>query len=201
MDYLNVPYQIIVVDDGSTDQTGLVASNHKILLVKNKRNRGKGYSIRRALRYAQGDIIVTIDSDGEHQPKEIPSLIEPLYNGADVVAGSRFLGANGNQVTTKINQIGNFLFNLTIMSITGKYITDSQSGFRAMKRSVIDKLQLQSDGYEIETEITIKSLRNGYAFQELPITVQRRRYNHSKIKLVHDGTKILKTMVKASIQP
>jgi glycosyltransferase involved in cell wall biosynthesis len=200
MDCLNVPYEIIVVDDGSTDQTGLVASGHKVLMVTNKTNRGKGYSIRRALQYAQGDIIVTMDSDGEHQPKEIPSLIEPLYNGTDIVAGSRFLGANGNRITTRINRIGNFLFNFTIMSITGKYITDSQTGFRAIKRSVINELQLESDGYEIETEITLKSLRNGYTFKELPVTVKRRRYDQSKIRLVHDGAKIMKTMVKASIQ-
>jgi glycosyltransferase involved in cell wall biosynthesis len=197
MEVLNVPYEIIVIDDGSTDKTGLIASNYKATVLSNETTRGKGYSLRRALQYAQGDIIVTIDSDGEHKPKEIPDLIEPLFNGTDIVAGSRFLG-NQRRPTTKLNQIGNFLFNATIMTLTGKVVTDSQTGFRAIKKHVLETLNLESDGYEIETEITVKSLRNGFVFKEKPITVERRKYNMSKLKLLFDGTRILKTILKAN---
>ncbi len=197
MDDLNVPYEIIVIDDGSTDKTGLIASNHKAMVLTNERNRGKGYSLRRALQYAQGDIIVTMDSDGEHKPKEIPDLINPLFNGTDIVAGSRFLG-NNLQSTTKLNQIGSFFFNLTIMTMTGKRVTDSQTGFRAIKRNVLDKLNLESDGYEIETEITVKGLKNGFVFQERPISCERRKYSISKLRLLSDGTKILRTILKAN---
>jgi glycosyltransferase involved in cell wall biosynthesis len=197
MDEINVPYEIIVVDDGSTDQTSLVASTYKAITIKNRTNRGKGYSIRRALQYAQGDIIVTMDSDGEHHPKEIPVLIEPLYNGTDIVAGSRFLGASPHSVTTVVRQLGNHLLNFTIILITGNRITDSQTGFRAFKRNIIEALHLESEGYEIETEITIKSLRNGYTFKELPITIKRRAFSTSKLKISYDGAKILKTVLKA----
>jgi len=69
-----------------------------------------------------------------------------------------------------------------------------------MKRDVAEKLDLQSDGYEIETEITVKSLRNEYRFKEVPITVERRRYNMSKIKILKDGKKILSTIIQSSFQ-
>lgn len=197
MDGLNVPYEIIVVDDGSTDKTGLIASSHKATVLSNAKNYGKGYSLRRALAQAQGDIIVTIDSDGEHKPKEIPDLINPLFNGTDIVSGSRFLGGK-RETTTKLNQIGNYFFNIAIMIVTGKLITDSQTGFRAIKRNVLEQLNLESDGYEIETEITVKSLRNGFTFKELPITVEKRKYSISKLKLVNDGTRILKTILRAN---
>jgi glycosyltransferase involved in cell wall biosynthesis len=74
MDETDVPYEIIVVDDGSTDKTGLIASGHKVTLITNEKNRGKGYSLKRALQHAQGDIIVIMDADGEHKPKELPDL-------------------------------------------------------------------------------------------------------------------------------
>ena len=94
MDGQLMPYEVIVVNDGSTDQTGQVASKHKARVLSNEKNRGKGYSIRKALEQAQGDIIITIDSDGEHNPKEIPDLLDPVLGGIDVVSGSRFMSEN-----------------------------------------------------------------------------------------------------------
>ena len=198
MDSLMLPYEIIVVDDGSTDQTGLLASKQKATVLSNKENRGKGYSIRKAVAHSVGDIIVTIDSDGEHRPKEIPDLVNPLLEGADIVTGSRFLSSNPN-ATKRLNLLGNLIFNASIFALTGKGTTDSQTGFRAIKRDVIEKLNLQSDGYEIETEITVKGFRNGFLCKELPITCERRQYSISKIKLVKDSFKILKTIVKARV--
>jgi glycosyltransferase involved in cell wall biosynthesis len=197
MDQLNLPYEIIFVDDGSTDKTGVIASLFNVKVLVNKQNRGKGYSLKRALQHASGDVIVTIDSDGEHKPKEIAPLLGAVLNGIDVAAGSRFLN-NKTGVTTKLNQIGNHLFNLTIMSLTGKRVTDSQTGFRAIKRDVLEKLNLQSDGYEIETEITVKSLKNGFTFRELPITVERRKFGASKLKIIEDGKIIMETILTTS---
>ena len=198
MDNLCVPYEIIVVNDGSLDKTGMVASAFKATVISNDRNRGKGYSLRHALRVASGNIVVTMDSDGEHKASEIPGLIEPLYNGTDVVVGSRFLGQNA-YVTSKLNQIGNWFFNFAIMSLTGRRVTDSQTGFRAIKKEVIDALNLESDGYEIETEITMKSFRSGFVLQEKPICIERRKYGQSRIRLLKDGRRIMRTIIKASL--
>ena len=198
MEQLNLPYEIIFVDDGSTDNTGSIASLFKVKVIANKKNRGKGYSLKKALQHASGEVIVTIDSDGEHKPKEIRPLLEAVLNGIDVASGSRFMNVQAG-VTTKLNQIGNYLFNLAIMILTRRKVTDSQTGFRAIKRETFEKLNLLSDGYEIETEITLKSLKNGFTFREIPVTVERRKFGASKIKILKDGNRIIRTILKTSI--
>jgi len=196
MDSTNMPYEIIVVDDGSTDNTRRTATRYKATILSNGKNQGKGYALRKGFQHATGGIIVTIDADGTHRPKEIPDLIHPLFNGVDIVTGSRFLG-NRTHSTSRINRLGNLIINSTIMILTGKRITDSQTGFRAFKKHVLQTLKLKSLGYEVETEITVKGLKNGFIYQEKPINCQKRQYNISKLKILSDGIKILKTIFTA----
>jgi hypothetical protein len=87
---------------------------------------------------------------------------------------------------------------MTIMILTRKTVTDSQTGLRAFKKEFLKKISLKSNGYDIETEITVKGLKNGFKFQEIPITCRKREYSISRLKIISDGIKIFKTILEAN---
>lgn len=201
MENLGMPYEIIVVNDGSMDRTREIASKYKATVLSNGVNRGKGYALRKGFKYAQGEIIVTVDADGSHDPKEILDLVYPLFNGVDIVAGSRFLGRNNHHsdYTSRLHKVGNNLINIAIMVLTRRMVTDSQTGLRAFKKDFLRKTSLESCGYEIETEITVKGLKNGFKLQEVPISCKRRKHDVSKVRTLYDGLKIFKTILKSTV--
>jgi glycosyltransferase involved in cell wall biosynthesis len=199
MENLGFPYEIIVVDDGSTDKTRLLAERQKATILNYGTNKGKGYALRTGIQKATGNIIITMDADGSHQPEEIPQLVKPLLSGVDIVAGSRFLGNRENGSIKKLNILGNNIFNLLILLLTKKQITDSQTGFRALKKKVFQEIEITSEGYQIETELTVKTLRNGYTIQEEPITCEKRRNGLSHLNPLSDGFKIFKTILKTGL--
>lgn len=198
LESLNLSYEVIVIDDGSHDNTKLNASNNGAKLITYNPNRGKGYALRQGFATAKGQFLVTLDSDGDHRPDEIPRLIKPLLNGVDIVIGSRYLGNSRGEVTSKLNDLGNRLLNFLVMILTSKKITDSQTGFRAYRRKALKEIELFSNGYEIESELTVKSLKNGFRVQEEPITCDRRKSGKSKLKPLSDGIRIFKAILKAS---
>ena len=199
LETIGVPYEIIVVDDGSIDETRLMAMKNKATVLTNGINKGKGYTLKKGIQHANGNLLITMDADGSHRPEEIPKLLVPLLNGADVVFGSRFIVKAEQDSTKKLHIFGNKLFNLLIALLTGKRVMDSQTGFRAYKKKIIEEIEITSNGYEVDTELTVKSLKNGYIIHEEPITFERRKDGSSYLNPLRDGIKIFNIIVRASI--
>ncbi len=191
-----MPFEVIVVDDGSTDDTTQIAQRYKVTVLANGKNRGKGYALRKGFHRAKGNMIVTIDADGSHNPKEIPALVNRLLKGVDMVAGSRALGYRIAS-TSRLHRLGNWIISAIILILTEKYVADSQTGFRAFKKEALKGLNLTSDGFDIEAEITVKALANGFVFEEKPIMCQEREYGKSSLRIYSDGIKIFKTILRA----
>ncbi|MGB9694059.1 MAG: glycosyltransferase family 2 protein [Fervidobacterium sp.] len=199
VEMIHVPYEILVIDDCSADNSPVVSKNRKVEVYQLKRHMGKGYALRLGFRKAKGEIIVTLDSDGSHNPEELPKLLDPILNGeADLVIGSRFLHEK-NVFHNELNKIGVHLFNFFVRMLTGKATTDSQSGYRVVRSTILKKLNLMSNGYEIESEMLIKVLKNGHRVKEVPIRFEQRTYGKSKLAPFKDGVKIFKSILTARV--
>ena len=189
--------EIIVVDDKSFDKSLEAAKKRSAKIYTLKEHLGKGYALRAGFAKAKGDIIITIDSDGSHKPEELPEVLGPvLQDKADLVIGSRYL--NHKKVAArKLNAFGVQIFNTFIRLLTGVAITDSQSGYRAMKRQVLKSQNLKSGEYEIESEMLVKTAKKKFRIAEVPISFEQRTYGRSGVDPVVDGIKILLSIVLA----
>lgn len=189
--------EIIVVDDCSYDKSLEVAKKRSAKIYTLKQHLGKGYALRAGFSKAKGDIIVTIDSDGSHQPEELPRVLAPiLQDKADLVIGSRYLNQK-NVAVRKLNAFGVKLFNYFIQLLTGVAVTDSQSGYRAMKRQVLKNQNLKSGEYEIESEMLVKTAKKNFRITEVPISFEQRTYGRSGVDPIVDGFKILLSIILA----
>ncbi len=164
--------QVIVVNDGSTDKTATIAQKEGALVINHKNNKGKGIAVNKLFyksRDIKADILVLLDADGQHQPKEIPSLIKPIINNkADIVIGSRFL--NIKNFIPSDRKIG--LYILTLLTNFGSRIkvTDSQSGFRAFSKKAINNLYFKEKGLAVESEMQFLAKEKKLRMLEIPIT-------------------------------
>jgi glycosyltransferase involved in cell wall biosynthesis len=186
--------EIIVIDDCSRDRTAEISRSQKARVYSLKQHMGKGYALRAGFSKAKGEIIVTIDSDGSNRPEELSSLLMPiLQDKADLVIGSRFSGTKPPS-GKRFNLAGVRIFNLLIRILTGAAVSDSQSGYRAMKHAVLENLSLKSGEYEIESEILVKIARRGFRVREVPVSFEQRTYGKSTLDPIVDGFKILKSI-------
>jgi len=196
LEKIKMPYEVLVVDDGSYDKSAYIAKQQNAIVIKGCHT-GKGFALRCGFLQAKGEYVVTLDADGSHKPEEIPLILRYLIEDkADFVVGSRFANSEHNKTKIpKINRAGNKLFNNLTQYLTGVHITDSQSGFRAIRASLIKTMTLSSYGYEVESEMLVKALRKRARVIETPITFIQRTVGRSKLDPVKDGVRILYAIV------
>jgi len=172
---------VLVVDDGSTDETTQVVKKAGYLVVSNKVTRGGGAALRLGYDIIQDikpEIVVTMDADGQHDPQEIECIVGPiLENKSDLVIGSRVLG--WREKDNKVRFLGLHVFNFTINLLMGTKITDCSSGFRAFRADLLDSVSLREDQYHT-SELIIDAVRKGARIGEVPVSISKRVYGKSK---------------------
>jgi glycosyltransferase involved in cell wall biosynthesis len=163
--------EVIVVDDGSTDQTMNVARLAGATVVRHKQNEGYGSTIRSLLNEARqrnADILVVLDADSQHDPGEIPRLVEGITGGADIIIGSREM--QSNQIAG-YRRLGQKLLSRLTRIASRKHLTDTESGFRAYSRKAMATLELKETGMAISSEIISEAASKGLQIAEVPISV------------------------------
>ena len=165
--------RIIVIDDGSDDNTAEIAKLAGAEVIEHQTNKGKGAALKAGFKAAiNSDIIVTLDSDGQHNPSEIPKIIAPIINGeADIVNGSRYL--NGDKKDTpKYRRVGQTVLDKATNINSGLNITDSQSGFRAFARHTLPVFKFNCSDFGIESEMLMDAANSGLRIKEVEIGVR-----------------------------
>ena len=177
--------EVIISDNNSNDGTKEILSkinDPRVKILYRDRNNGKGANIKNALKEANGDLILFQDGDLEYSPNDYIVLIEPFLKfNADVVYGSRLTRAKATSIVGFPNYIGNMLFTFLTNMLFNKIFTDIATGYKVFKKDIIKDLEIISDGFEIEPEITAKISRNkSIRIFEVPITINSRGYEDGK---------------------
>ena len=200
---LDFDKQIVVVDDGSTDDTPRVleawAGRDDVRLVRQE-NRGKGAAIRAAIPQLDGDITVIQDADMEYDPADVPELIEPIRRGsADVVFGSRLSGGRPQRAYLFWHLVGNRFLSLLTNVLYNTTLSDMETGYKAFRTAVLRSLDLREDDFGIEPEITAKVCKRDLRVYELPISYYGRSYAEGKKITWRDGFKAIFVLVRVRL--
>jgi len=192
--------EIIVVNDCSNDNTGALLDgleNEEIRVLHHDRNRGKGAALRTGIQAATGDMVIIQDADLEYDPNEYPTLVEPIVNGrADVVYGSRFVGAAPHRVLYFWHRVGNGFLTLLSNMFTNLNLTDMETCYKVFRREVIQSIEIEEDAFGFEPEITAKVAKRDCRIYEVGISYYGRTYAEGKKIGWRDGMWAIYCIVK-----
>jgi len=204
-----IPKEIILVDDGSEDQSRKILTRlqeenarakdplNQIKVFFQPGNQGKGAALKTALSHVTGDIVIVQDADLEYDPKDYPSLLAPIQTGqADVVYGTRFAGGGAHRVHFFWHSMGNRVLTLLSNMLTNLNLTDMEVGYKVFRAEVLKGIELKSKRFGFEPEITVKLAKKGCRFYEVPISYHGRTYEEGKKITWKDGVAALYCMIR-----
>ncbi len=200
----NIPewiHEILIVDGLSTDNTIEVATSlRQDVRVVIQRGRGKGAALRSGFEAATGEIIVMMDADGSTDPAEIPAFVGALLAGADFAKGSRYLQGGGSSDFSMHRRLGNLGFTWASRRLFGGNYSDLCYGYNAFWKRVLPCLELDGDGFEIETMMNVRALCAGLKVAEVASFEHARIHGQSNLRTIPDGWRVLKTLVKERVK-
>ena len=195
--------KIIVCNDGSTDATSIIAKELGAIVINHEKNLGYGAAIRSIFlksKNLDGDVLVTIDADGQHRVDDVNKVINPIINGeADLVIGSRFLDENEKEVP-QYRKMGIKVITKVTNATMKKQLTDSQSGFRAYSKKVVNNLNPSEMGMGISTEILIKASAKNFRISEVPIKIIYKGDTSTHNPVSHGSSVLFSTIKFTSIE-
>lgn len=192
--------EVIVCDDGSADSTSSRAKEAGATVVRHVTNRGYGSAIKtlfEAAKEKEADVMITLDSDGQHDPSQIPDLIKPILDdGYDISIGSRFLRDNDRKKVPIYRSIGIKAITKLAQLTSASKLTDSQSGFRAYGKKALDRIDITEDGMAVSTEILMRAAQENLAIKEVPISVSYDVEDASTHNPVSHGLGVVITIIR-----
>lgn len=198
------PYEIIIVDDGSSDGTREILKNdikHPLCkVILHERNQGKGASLRTGFSNVTGDVVVVQDADLEYDPKDFSVLLQPILDGkADVVYGSRFTGGAPHRVVFFWHMVGNKILTFMSNMFTNLNLTDMETCYKMIRSELIHDLKIEENRFGIEPEITAKLAKKRCRIYEVGISYAGRTYQEGKKIKCKDGFRAIYAIIKYNI--
>lgn len=190
-------FEIVIVDGRSTDGTVEVArALYPDVRIVGQDRRGKGNALACGFAACRGDIIVMIDADGSQRPEEIPAFVEALVGGADFAKGSRFMEGGGSDDITGSRRLGNWFFTRSANLLYGSRYTDLCYGLNAFWVHCLPHMDVDCDGFEVETLINVRIAKAGLRVAEIPSFEENRIHGESNLRTFRDGWRVLRTLLR-----